>query len=84
MHMGPSPLARSMRSVLTTLSPSFPKWVTVLSSNFAAIRSIHGIRRRGVIKLNEPFAKNQVYVAPQDRDFVYGYICTRCPQAKIG
>lgn len=57
---------------------------SVLSSNFAAIRSIHGIRRRGVIKLNEPFAKNQVYVAPQDRDFVEGCICTRCPQAKIG
>jgi hypothetical protein len=54
-----------------------------MTSNFANVRSIQGYPRRGVIKVNEPFAKNQVYVEKNDYDFVFGFICDRCPRAKI-
>jgi hypothetical protein len=36
-----------------------------------------------VIKVNEPLAKNQVYVEKSDYDFVYGFIRARCPHAKL-
>ena len=54
-----------------------------LSSDFSAVRSIQGNSRRGVIKVNEPFAKNQVYVEPADYEFVMGYIARHCPNAKV-
>lgn len=54
-----------------------------ISSNFANVRSIQGIRHRGVIKVNEPLAKNQVYVEPQDYDFVYDYIVSHCPNVTV-
>lgn len=53
------------------------------ASSFANVKSIQGIRRRGVIKVNEPMAKNQVYVEPGDYDFVYGYIVEHCPDAEV-
>ena len=52
-------------------------------STFANVRSIQGYPRRGVIKVNEPLAKNQVYVEKSDYDFVYGFIRERCPHAKL-
>ena len=52
------------------------------SSTFAAVRSIKGSRRLNVIKVNEPLMKNQVYVEPEDYDFVFGYIRDHCPNAK--
>ena len=54
-----------------------------ISSDFAAVRSIRGYRRRGVIKVNEPLAKNQVYVEAQDYDFVFNYIVEHCPNAVV-
>ena len=54
-----------------------------MTSTFANVRSIQGYRGRGVIKVNEPLAKNQVYVEPEDYDFVFGYIRERCPRAKV-
>lgn len=57
--------------------------VSSMTSNFSNVRSIQGYPRRGVIKVNEPLAKNQVYVEPGDYDFVYGFICDRCPRAKV-
>lgn len=54
-----------------------------IRSDFRAVRSIEGNRRRGVIKINEPFAKNQAYVEPGDYDFVMGYVTGHCPQAKV-
>lgn len=56
---------------------------STMTSNFKNVRSIQGYPRRGVIKVNEPFAKNQVYVEKGDYDFVYNYIRERCPNAKI-
>lgn len=54
-----------------------------LSSDFSVVRSVKGSRLLRVIKVNEPFAKNQVYVEPDDYDFVLGYIRERCPNAKV-
>lgn len=54
-----------------------------MTSDFANVRSIQGHPRRGVIKVNEPLAKNQVYVEKADYEFVYGFIRERCPNAKI-
>lgn len=54
-----------------------------MTSDFANVRSIQGYPRRGVIKVNEPLAKNQVYVEKGDYEFVYGFICERCPNAKL-
>lgn len=53
------------------------------SSDFASVRSIKGSRALRVIKVNEPLAKNQVYVEAQDYDFVFDYIRKRCPNAKV-
>ena len=53
------------------------------SSNFASVRSVKGSRALRVIKVNEPLAKNQVYVEPGDYDFVFGYIRERCPNATV-
>jgi hypothetical protein len=35
-----------------------------------------------VIKVNQLFEHNQVYVRKEDFDFVYNYIKSRCPKAK--
>lgn len=54
-----------------------------MTSTFSAVRSIKGSRRLQVIKVNEPLAKNQVYVEPEDYDFVFGYIRDHCPNATV-
>ncbi len=53
------------------------------SSSFASVRSVKGSRALRVIKVNEPLAKNQVYVEPGDYDFVYDYIVAHCPNALL-
>lgn len=51
------------------------------ASRFRSVWHVKGIRKHCVIKVSQPFLYNQVYVSPQDYDFVYGYICKRCPKA---
>jgi len=53
-----------------------------ISTDFQAVRSIKGSRLLRVIKVNEPLGKNQVYVEPQDYDFVFDYIVDHCPNAQ--
>ena len=53
------------------------------SSDFANVRSVKGSRALRVIKVNEPLAKNQVYVEPADYDFVFGFIRDHCPNAHV-
>ena len=55
---------------------------TSLSSDFSKVRSIKACPRRSSIKVNEPFAKNEVYTAPEDFDFVLDFIKQHCPNAK--
>lgn len=51
------------------------------TSNFALVTSIKGSRRLQTIKVNEPLMKNQVYVEPEDYDFVFNHIVSHCPNA---
>ncbi len=53
-----------------------------MSSDFSVVRSIKGSRLLRVIKVNAPLSKNQVYVDPEDYDFVFNYIVSHCPNAK--
>ena len=52
------------------------------SSEFANVRRVKAYRKRNLIKVNQLFNKNQVYVADEDFDFVYNYIKSRCINAK--
>ena len=55
---------------------------TSLSSDFSKVRSVKPKRRWNTIKVNEPFAKNQVYTTKEDFDFVLDYILSHCPKVK--
>ncbi|MBR5068902.1 MAG: hypothetical protein IKX25_05830 [Bacteroidales bacterium] len=50
-------------------------------STFSAVRSVKPYRRLHVIKVNEPFCLNQIYV-DEDFDFVYNFILSHCPKVK--
>jgi len=53
---------------------------TSLSSDFKVVRSVRPSRRWNTIRVNEPFAKNQVYTTSEDFDFVLDYIRSHCPK----
>lgn len=53
------------------------------TSTFSSVRSVRGSRRLRVIKVNEPLAKNQVYVESEDYGFVFGFIHDHCPNADV-
>lgn len=55
---------------------------TKSTSEFVKVRRVKGRRRLNLIKVNQLFNKNQVYVADEDFDFVYDYIKSRCINAK--
>ena len=55
---------------------------TSLSSDFKVVKSIKPQRRWNTIKVNEPFAKNQIYTTKEDFDFVLDYIRSHCPKVK--
>ena len=52
------------------------------TSEFANVRYVKARRKMNLIKVNQLFNKNQVYVADEDFDFVYNFIKTHCPKAK--
>ena len=56
---------------------------TSMSSDFSSVRKVKARRWMNTIMVNEPFAKNRVYACDEDFDFVYQYISSRCPKAKI-
>ena len=51
-------------------------------SSFDSVRKVKAYRRFHLIKVNEPFCKNQVYVSSEDFDFVLDYIRSHCPKVK--
>ena len=55
-----------------------------LYTDFARVKSVKASPRRHLIRVNAPFSKNQLYVEPEDFEFVLGFIAERCPGAKIG
>ena len=50
-------------------------------STFASVRSVKAYPGRHLIKVNEPFNYNQIYV-DEDFDFVYNFIREHCPKVK--
>ena len=54
-----------------------------MTSAFKNVSRVIGQKRRGTIRVNQLFAKNQIYVKPEDYDFVWNYITARCKKAKI-
>ena len=57
---------------------------TEMSSDFFFVRRVKAVKWMNTIKVNERFSRNRVFVDDADFDFVYNYICSRCPNAKIG
>lgn len=55
---------------------------TTLASDFKVVRSIKAQRRWNTIKVNEPFANNQIYTTKEDFDFVLDFIRSHCPKVK--
>ena len=51
-------------------------------SAFTHVKRVKARRWLHVIKVNQLFEHNQVYVRKEDFDFVYNYIKSRCPKAK--
>lgn len=55
---------------------------TSLASDFKVVRKVKPLRKWNTIKVNEPFAKNQIYCDSEDFDFVLNYILEHCPKLK--
>lgn len=53
-----------------------------ISSEFEHVSAVIGLKHRNTIKVNQLLAKNQVYVKPEDYNFVWNYITSRCKNAK--
>ena len=51
-------------------------------SEFDKVRRVKPSRWLRVIKVNQPFNHNQVYVQKEDFDFVYDFIKSHCPKVK--
>lgn len=54
-----------------------------MTSEFKNVSKVIGLKKRNTIKVNQLFAKNQVYVKTEDYDFVWKYITDRCEKAEI-
>lgn len=52
-------------------------------SDFAKVRKIRCKRESNLIYVISSFLINMIYVPEKDYDFVYRYICERCPQARV-
>ena len=67
----------------TTIGVGLNASRTEMSTDFSRVKSIQGFPRRGLIKVNEGLEKNQIYVLPEDYNFVWNFVKENCPQAKI-
>ena len=55
---------------------------TSMSTSYSSVRRIIACRRRHLIKVRERFSRNMVFVADEDFNFVYQYLCDHCPNAR--
>ena len=53
-----------------------------MSSTLAHVERLISCRKMNLIKVNERFEKNRVYVNTEDFDFVYDYLLTPCTHLK--
>ena len=52
------------------------------TSVLANVKSIKARRRLNLIKVNQLFNRNRIYVPDEDFDFVYDFLCKHCTKAK--
>ena len=52
-------------------------------SRFDKVTSVKADRKHDLINVNYVTLNNQVYVGKEDYDFVFDYIASRCPKARI-
>lgn len=50
-------------------------------SKLADVAHLIPNRRRNLIKVNQLFNRNRIYVPDEDFDFVYDFLCKHCPKA---
>lgn len=53
-----------------------------MTSTLANVKRLVPCRWMNLIKVNQTFSKNRVYVTDEDFDFVYDFLCTHCTKAK--
>lgn len=53
-----------------------------MTSTFAHVERLISCRKMNLIKVNERFEKNRVYVNTEDFDFVYDFLLTHCTHLK--
>jgi len=51
-------------------------------STLADVERLIPCRRMNLIKVNQRFAKNRIYVNDEDFDFVYNFLLTNCKNLK--
>lgn len=56
---------------------------TSLNSNYKDVKKVSATRWMNLIKVEERFFKNRIYVNKEDFDFVFDYLCQHCPNATI-
>ena len=56
---------------------------STMSSDFSKVKKVKAIRWMNLIKVNEPFSKNRIYVNDADFDFVYDYISSHCKKEGV-
>jgi len=56
---------------------------TTMTTSLASVRTIVAKRRQHLIKVNERWEKNRVYVSDEDFDFVLQFLRDHCPQATV-
>lgn len=52
-------------------------------STYTDVKSIQAVRRRDLIKVNNVLQRNTIYAYPHQYEFVWNYITSHCPNAKI-
>ena len=67
----------------TVISGMALSTMTDASSRYKSVYRINGERKNDVIHLTSLFLFNMVFVTPEYYEFVWKYIVSRCPKAKI-
>lgn len=57
---------------------------TSMSTSFDSVRRLVPRRRMNLIKVNGLLSRNRVFVADEDFDFVYEFLCRHCPKTRKG
>lgn len=55
---------------------------TSMATTYDSVRRLVPRRSMNLIKMNERFSRNRIYVPDEDFDFVYEFLCQHCPKAR--